>query len=262
VNRALRATTVGVLLLSPLAFSACSAGQVTQTATQERDKTGAMAQVGDITVRAAELENPRAGAYERGDDAELRLAIVNSGQEDDTLVGVDGDGFGGVEFATAGASASSTSAGSSSAPATGTSAAPATGSGASTSATGTPGTTGSAPATATGTSAAPTPSTSATSGSATGGSDELEIPADSTVFVDGEAATITLTDLADDLTPGQYLEVTLTFENAGELTLPVTVANPDESVERGDAFDFHEEEGTAGEAAREGESAREESGGQ
>src|SRR5688500_6382196 len=41
VNRALRAATMGVLLLPPVALSACSAGQVTQTATQERDKVGA-----------------------------------------------------------------------------------------------------------------------------------------------------------------------------------------------------------------------------
>ena len=46
MNRALGAATAGVLLLSPLALSACSAGQVTQTATQQRDKVGAMAQVG------------------------------------------------------------------------------------------------------------------------------------------------------------------------------------------------------------------------
>ena len=51
MNRALRAATLGVLLLSSVALSACSAGQVTQTATQERDKTGSMAQVGDLTLR-------------------------------------------------------------------------------------------------------------------------------------------------------------------------------------------------------------------
>jgi hypothetical protein len=28
------------------------------------------------------------------------------------------------------------------------------------------------------------------------------------------------------------------------VTLPVTVATPDESLERGEAFDFHQEEGT------------------
>src|SRR3712207_9405987 len=40
VNRALRAATMGVLLLSPVALTACSAGQVPQTATQNRDKVG------------------------------------------------------------------------------------------------------------------------------------------------------------------------------------------------------------------------------
>ena len=224
MNRALRAATVGVLLLSPVALSACSAGQVTQTATQERDKTGAMAQVGGLTVRAVELENPRGGAYERGDDAELRLAIVNGEQEADTLVGVDGEGFGGVEIESAGS---------------GTSAAAAT-------------------------SAAPTTSATTGAGSRSGGSDEIEIPADGTVFVDGESATITLTDLDEGLTVGQYIELTLTFENAGELTLPVTVANPDESLERGEAFDFHHEEGAeevgTEDTARERESAGESAG--
>jgi copper(I)-binding protein len=197
VNRALGAATAGVLLLSPLALSACSAGQVTQTASQERDKVGAMGQVGDITVRAVELVSPRAGSYEAGDDAEMTLAIVNSGEEVDTLVGVDGEGFGDVEIRTA-----------------------------------------------------------ATGGSAAG-SDEIELPTDTTVFVDGDDASITLTDLDESLTVGQYLELTLSFENAGDLTVPVTVANPEDEQERGEAFDFHQEEEGNEDAARERESAGE-----
>ena len=207
MNRALRAATAGVLLLSPAVLSACSAGQVTQTATQERDKVGAMAQVGDITVRAAEFENPREGSYEAGDDAELRMVVVNGGEEPDTLVSVDGEGFGDVEIR----SASSTS----------------------------------------------------TVGTSTGGggsSDEIELPSDTPVFVDGDTVSITVTDLDEPLTVGQYIELTLTFENAGEVTVPVSVANPDEEVERGEAFDFHEEEGGgeegAEDAARERESGR------
>ena len=201
MNRALGAATAGVLLLSPLALSACSAGQVTQTASQERDKVGALAQVGDITVRAVELASPRAGSYEAGDDAEMTLAVVNSGEEADTLVGVDGEGFGDVEIRTA-----------------------------------------------------------ATGGSAAG-SDEIEIPTDTTVFVDGDDASITLTDLDESLTVGQYLELTLSFENAGDVTVPVTVANPEDEQERGEAFDFHQEEEGQEEgnedAARERESAGE-----
>ena len=188
MNRALRAASTGVLLLSPLALTACSAGQVTQTATQERDKVGAMAQVGDITLRAATLEYPQGGAYEAGDDAELTLAIVNSSTEADTLVDVSGDGFGAAEIEPADASGS-------------------------------------------------------TSG--------LEIPADSRVFVgdDGDA-TITLTDLDEGLTTGQYVELELTFENAGEVTLLVPVGTPERVLDRGEIFDFHHEEPASDEAVQ------------
>jgi copper(I)-binding protein len=98
VNRALRAAIVGVALFSPVALSACSAGQVTQTATQERDKVGAMTQVGDITLRQVNLAYPRSGSYDAGDDVELTMAIVNTGDETDTLVSVEGEGFGDAEI--------------------------------------------------------------------------------------------------------------------------------------------------------------------
>jgi hypothetical protein len=149
---------------------------------------------------------------------------VNSSQETDTLVAVEGEGFRDAEIE-----------GSS-----GTSASPTTGAG---SGSGTTTGAGSRPA-----------------------AGELEIPADTTVFVDGDAATITLTDLDQSLTVGQYIEVTLSFENAGDVTLQVTPANPDEAEERGEAFDFHQEEHSAEEGtedtARERESRRQESGGQ
>ena len=203
MNRALRTVTTVVLLLSPVALTACSAGRVTQTATQERDKVGALAQVGDITIRAAKLASPGEDGYERGDDADLLVAIVNSGTEPDTLSEVTGEGFDDVEFddgSSAGSTGSSSSQG-------------------------------------------------------------IEIPANGTVFLDGEDTTVTLTGLEDSLTTGQQLELTLVFENAGELTLPVTVATPEEEVERGEPFDFHEEEGGgeegAEDTARERESARE-----
>jgi copper(I)-binding protein len=187
VNRALRAATTVVLLVSPVALSACSAGQVTQTATQERDKVGAMAQVGGITLRAVELENPRGGSYERGDDAGLRMAIVNGGEEADTLVGISGDGFGDVEIE---------------------------------------------------------------GGSSSG---EVEIPAGGAVFLGGDAdASVTLTELDGALSTGQFLELTFEFENAGDITVPVTVSTPEKAQERGEAFDFHQEEHGEEEQGREG----------
>ena len=98
MTRALRAALVGVALFSPVALSACSAGQVTQTATQERDKVGAMAQVGEITLRQVEIAYPRGGIYDAGDDAELTMAIVNTGEAPDTLVSVEGEGFSSAEI--------------------------------------------------------------------------------------------------------------------------------------------------------------------
>ncbi|MGY2127177.1 copper chaperone PCu(A)C [Blastococcus sp. SYSU DS0617] len=98
MTRALRAAIVGVALFSPIALSACSAGQVTQTATQERDKVGAMAQTGDITLRAVQLAYPRSESYDAGDDAELTMAVVNTGDETDRLVSVEGEGFGSAEI--------------------------------------------------------------------------------------------------------------------------------------------------------------------
>jgi copper(I)-binding protein len=189
VNRALRAATTVALLVSPVALSACSAGQVTQTATQERDKVGAMGQVGDLSIRQVQFLSPREGVYEQGDDAELQLAVVNAGEEADTLTEVSGEGFGEVEFDD--------------------------------------GSTGS------------------------GSADGIEIPGDSTTYIDGDELAVTLTDLDEGLTAGQYIELTFTFENAGDITIPVTVATPDEALERGEAFDFHHEEGT--EEAEEGE---------
>jgi copper(I)-binding protein len=241
VNRALRAATMGVLLLSPVALSACSAGQVTQTATQERDKTGAQAQVGDISLREGQLRAPRGGSYESGDDAELQLAIINGGAEDDTLVSVDGKGFSSAVIRSSSSSGSSSS-GSSSSSSSSAGAVPTSGSAAASTSE------SSAPTSSTPTSSTPTSSSS-------GGTQEIQIPAGQSVYLGGDQYTVTLTDLGEGLTPGQYLEVTLTFEKAGEVTIPVTVANSASSVPHSSSFDFHQEEGSSENAARSSESA-------
>jgi len=203
VTRALRAALVGVALFSPVALSACSAGQVTQTATQERDKVGAMAQVGDITLRQVELAYPRSGSYDAGDDAELTMAVVNTGEEADTLVSVEGEGFSSAEI---------------------------TGSSAEVNTAGTP--------------AGSTPVASA--------SDGIEIAPDTTVFVGSGDLSVTLTDLDEALTVGQQIALVLTFENAGEVEISATVSTPGREEERGEPFDFQEEEGGEGGEGAEG----------
>jgi copper(I)-binding protein len=229
VNRALRAATMGVLLFSPLVLSACGAGQVTQTATQNRDKVGPMAQVGDISLRAVELAAPPGDKYEQGSDAELTLAIVNGGEEPDTLVGVSGTDFAGAQI-----SASSVSP-SPSAQATPSGSAAATPSG-----TPTPSGTAAPSGTAVPTSSAPTVTPPATTTPAPDGASQLEIPPQSTVFVGSGGPTITLTGLGRSLTTGQYLQVTFTFQKAGAATMVITVANPTSVSTPTETFNFNE----------------------
>ena len=191
MNRALRAAAMGVLLLSPVALTACSAGQVTQTAEQERDKVGGTAVAGDLTIREARLAYPTNGVYAAGSNPRLIVAISNSGLQDDTLVDITGEGFASAQLV--GGAATSTTAG------------------------------------------APTP------GAATGL--DVPIPAESNVFIGGDGPTVALTDLAEELTTGQALEVTMSFERAGEVAVTVLVGTSTRELPRGEAFDFHEEAG-------------------
>jgi copper(I)-binding protein len=253
VNRALRAATMGALLLSPIALTACSAGQVSQTATQNRDKVGPEAAVGDITLRQITLAHPQDGLYEEGENAELQMAIVNTSTEADTLVGIEGEVFDGV-LVSGQATASPAVPGSPSAEpvATTAPAAPTT-----------PGTTPqtTAPEATPSPGALPTPTVPAAPSTPTASSEvEISVPAGSTVFLGGASgATVELAELSEELTAGQSIEVTLTFEQAGEVTVQALVATPDRVVPREEPFDFHHEEGEEGsegaeDIARENES--------
>lgn len=253
MNRALRAATMGALLLSPIALTACSAGQVAQTATQNRDKVGPEAAVGDITLRQITLAHPQEGLYEEGENAELQMAIVNTSTEADTLVGIEGEVFDGV-LVSGQATASPAVPGSPSAEpvATTAPAAPTT-----------PGTTPqtTAPEATPSPGALPTPTVPAAPSTPTASSEvEIPVPAGSTVFLGGASgATVELAELSEELTAGQSIEVTLTFEQAGEVTVQALVATPDRVVPREEPFDFHHEEGEEGsegaeDIARENES--------
>jgi copper(I)-binding protein len=191
VIRALRAATMGVLLLSSLALGACSAGQVTQTATQNRDKAGPQAQVANITLRSVLLDYPSSGRYQQGDDAQLRAAVINTADESDTLVSIQSDAFEGVRAIGGGANPVS---------------------------------------------------------DPSGFSTQLgiEIPRDQTVFLGGDGPTILLENLTESLTAGQSVQLTMTFEQAGQVTVEALVANPDKEIARGQAYDYHQEEQSGG----------------
>ncbi|MGY1840060.1 MULTISPECIES: copper chaperone PCu(A)C [unclassified Modestobacter] len=95
-RRAPRAAALGALLLSPVALSACGAGQVAQTATQVQN-IGVNADADGVVLRGLQLPYPTGGQYPVGGDARLIGAIVNESQSDDTLVSVTGPDFTDVE---------------------------------------------------------------------------------------------------------------------------------------------------------------------
>ena len=220
MNRAKRTAVMGALVIAPVALGACSAGQVSQTGTQDRDKVGPQAQVEDILLRQVLIAYPEEGRYEEGDDAELIVTIVNASNSDDTLTGIEGEGFSGFEIAgTAPAPSPSSPAGNQP------------------TATPTPGTTGATPA------APPTAATPTSASPSASSQLSLDLPADTALYIGREdGAAISLQDLAEPLTAGQNLSLTFTFEQAGEITVQALVAGPQEEIERGEPFHFDTEE--------------------
>ena len=72
-----------------LGIVGCSSGQVAHTAEMPPAVNGNSGQVGDLMLRNVLVAFPESGEpYEQGDDAPLLLSIVNTGGEDDELVGV------------------------------------------------------------------------------------------------------------------------------------------------------------------------------
>jgi copper(I)-binding protein len=270
VNRALRAATIGVLLFTPVVASACSAGQLNQTSTQERDKTGAFSRIGELTLRGVYLAPPTGASYAAGDDVELHMVVVNAGNTPDQLVSVSGDGFSGFRVSGGGTSSSSASASGvasgSAATTTGSTAATTTGSAPATTTGSAPATTtGSAPATATGSaggSASGSVGGSATAtgsgiGGATGSpssasagvgttSQGVTIPGDSLVELAAPGVPhVFLEGLTNPLTAGQSLRLTFTFSGAGAATVNVLVAAPSNPVPATSTFNFTQAPGPA-----------------
>lgn len=258
MNRALRAATIGCLLIAPVALSSCSAGQIPQTSTQNRDKVGALATLGAIALREVKLPFPSGGSYAQGSDAELTAAIVNGGTEPDTLVSITGDDFTGIRISGSGSGPLSTSSSLTSVPGTpvgtvGTSgnAAPTTSGGASsaasTSATSSSaGSSSSSQANQTGPTTAATGIAGATgtpsvaAPSAQAGPSSLALPPDTTLFLGQNSSHVALTGLTRTLTAGQVVRITFTFQRAGSVTLDALVAGPSSYVPNSSSFDFEQ----------------------
>ena len=200
-NRAVRSAAVVLLLLSPVALGGCSAGQVTQAATQARDKSGGAGQLEDISVHAVQLVHPPRGVYEVGDQVEVTMAIVNSGRVDDRLIDVAGAELGAATVSATLATADAP-----------------------------PDTTPPAPADSMALSAQP----SAVEAIAV----DVLVPARGAVFVGSGVPTVVLTGLTRRIDAAQSVELTLTFARAGQTTVLAVMGPPPDILPRTPVVDF------------------------
>ncbi len=197
----MRSAAVVLLLLSPVALGGCSAGQVTQTATQARDKSGGAGQLEDISVHAVQLVHPPRGVYEVGDQVEVTMAIVNSGRVDDRLIDVAGAELGAATVSATLATADAP-----------------------------PDTTPPAPADSMALSAQP----SAVEAIAV----DVLVPARGAVFVGSSVPTVVLTGLTRRIDAAQSVELTLTFARAGQTTVLAVMGPPPDVLPRTPVVDF------------------------
>ncbi|TFV63963.1 copper chaperone PCu(A)C [Geodermatophilus sp. DF01-2] len=88
-GRLVHITTGCLLLVASVGVTACGEEAYTRAPDVE-------ASVGDMELRDIQLAPPPEGVYEGGSAARLEFAMVNTGREEDQLVGVSGPDFAGV----------------------------------------------------------------------------------------------------------------------------------------------------------------------
>lgn len=212
---------MGVLFAGVAAFavvSACSAGQITQTATQVAAVPGASVNGGpnnEIALRDLFVAYNGVEGYPQGGSAPLVVRVFNDGQDSIKLVGVSAAGSASGVALVGGAPSAVTPTPGSAAPQPSATAAP----------TATPGATppASPGAQATPAPATPSPAPPRTTAPAGQTSFRIEIPAGSyLLLVPGQGPYLQLTGLTTALTPGESVPLTFTFEGIDpiEITVP------------------------------------------
>jgi copper(I)-binding protein len=189
-----RRTGVAIsFMVGALALAGCGAGQITQTSAQVAGVSGGQATAGAIAIRDAEFEyaeTENASVYTRGEDAPVKMSIINSAAADDKLVSasspvarsvrISGEAVvvAGRTLLVEGAPAAAATASASATP-----------------------------------SATPAPTPAPTSAAAA--PDE-----------EAKGAQVVLVGVNQEIRPGLTYPVTLTFQKAGTVTVLVPVANP------------------------------------
>jgi copper(I)-binding protein len=216
-----------------LTLSACSSGQVTQTSTKVSSVQGVNATIGDIAIRNAAVAFPADGAWRKGSAPDLSLRLVNTGSKADRLIGVSSTVAAFAQLAEPKPSGSaSASASASASPAASASASPSA---------------SVSPSASTAPSAKPSASGQPSASPSLEGPPkiDLELLPGELVALDQAGRTLTLQDLTQDVQVGHSVEVTLTFERAGEITLRLPILPPLSAQPRASAVKGVEEHAKA-----------------
>lgn len=73
---------------------------------------------------------------------------------------------------------------------------------------------------------------------------DAEVPAQGILqFGTSELPSIELSDLSEEISVAEVVSMTFVFEQAGEVTIEVPVANPVREIDREEGYDYHTEEG-------------------
>lgn len=203
-----------------LALGGCSAGQVTQTASQVAPVNGIDAEAGPVSLRNLLIEYPGPDGYPAGSDAPLQVRLFNNGMQPITLVGVSADKATSVSLVGTPEIVTPTQTPPPAPPATAT---PEPTGPQSPDATGEPTTEPTTEPTQ-----SPEPTAAPTTAPPAPNPISITIPAQGFVLLAGQGADgyLRLNGLTQPVRPGESVAVTFTFDDGASVTVPVPLAPP------------------------------------
>jgi hypothetical protein len=84
---------MGLAVVAALLTTACAAGQHALTSEERKSANGVNADVGSIHIRGLLIEPPLGPSYGKGDNAQVKLVIVNVGHSDDLFTSISSPAF-------------------------------------------------------------------------------------------------------------------------------------------------------------------------
>lgn len=88
-----RTLGIGLAVVTALLTAGCAAGQHAATADERPTFNGVNGDVGSIHLRGMVIDPPRGPSYSAGDDARLKLVIVNVGSKPDLFESISSPAF-------------------------------------------------------------------------------------------------------------------------------------------------------------------------